>query len=74
MYKTLKLCDPSNLPVSDDIFQLLQFNIDEEIESSFPVKNQIHIQNNTRSNNQMSPLRVNRPKTKYSVLHNGMMT
>ena len=35
--------------------------------------NQIH-SHNTRTNNQMSILRVNRSKTKHCVLHNGMIT
>ena len=48
-------------------------NIDEEIESSLLVNDQIH-SHNTRSNNHMSILRVNRSKTKYCVLQNGMIT
>ena len=36
-------------------------------------RNQVH-SNNTRTNNQMSILLVNRSKTKYCVLHNGMIT
>ena len=59
--------------VSNYIFQLLNSNIDKEIESSLLINNQIH-SHNTRSNNQMSILRVNRSKTKYHVLHNGMIT
>ena len=54
-------------------FQLLHSNIDEEIESSLLVNNQIH-SHNTRINNQMSILRVNRSKTNSCVLHNGMIT
>ena len=49
---------------------LLHSNIDEEIVSSY---NQIHC-HNTRTNNQMSILRVNRSKTKHCVLHNDMIT
>ena len=69
----LKLSDQYNLQVSNYIFQSLHSNIDEEIESSLLVNNQIH-SHNTRSNNRMSILRMNRSNTKYSVLHNGMIT
>ena len=55
------------------IFKLLHYNIDEEIESSLLIYNQIN-SHNTRTNNQMSILRVNRSKTKLCVLHNGMIT
>ena len=61
------------LQVSNYIFQLLHSNIDEEIESSLCINNQIP-SHNTRTNNQMSILRVNRSKTKHCVLHNGMIT
>ena len=61
------------LQVSNYIFQVLHSNIDEEIESSLLIHNQIH-SHNTRINNQMSILRVNRSKTKHCVLHNGMIT
>ena len=63
----------SQLQVSNYIFQLLHFNIDEEVESSLLIKNQIH-SHNTRTNNQMSILSMNRSKTKHCVLHNGMIT
>ena len=69
----LKLSDHYKLQVSNYIFQLLHFNITEEIKSSIHINNQIH-SHNTRTNNQMSILRVNRSKTKYCVLHNGMVT
>ena len=69
--KILKLSDQYNLPVSNYSVQLLHFNIDEEIESSLLVNNQIH-SHDTRSNNQMSILRVSRTKTKYCVFHNGI--
>ena len=47
-------------------------NIDEEMESSYLINNQIH-SHNARTNNQVSILRVNRSKTKHCVLHNGMI-
>ena len=47
--------------------------MDEEVESSLLINNQIH-SHNIRTNNQMSILRVNRSKTKHCVLHNGMIT
>ena len=68
-----KLSDKYNQQVSNYIFQLLHFNIDEKIESSLLVKNQIQ-SHCIRSTNQMSILRVNRSKTKYRDLHNGMIT
>ena len=71
--KILKLSDQYKLQVSHYIFQLLHSNIDEEIESRLFINNQIH-SHNTRTNNQMSILRVNRSKTKHCVLHNGVMT
>ena len=37
------------------------------------INNQIH-SHNTRTNNQMSILHLNRSKTKHCVLHNGMIT
>ena len=43
------------------------------MESNLFVNNQIQ-SHNTRSNNRMSILRVNRSKTKYCVLHKGMVT
>ena len=61
------------LQVSNYIFQVLNSNIDEEIESSLLINNQIH-SHNTRTNNQVSILRVNRSKTKHCVLHNGVMS
>ena len=64
------------LQVSNYIFQLLHSNTDEEIESSLFVINQIY-SHNTRSNNHMQVytiLSANRSKTKYCVLHNGMIT
>ena len=48
-------------------------NIDEAIESSLLINNQIH-SHNIRTNNYMSILRVNRSKTKHCVLHNGMIS
>ena len=51
--KILKLSDQYKLQISNYIFQLLHSNIDEEIESSLLINNQIH-SHNTRSNNQMS--------------------
>ena len=63
----------SKLQVSNYVFQVLHSNIDEEIKSSLLINNQIH-SHNTRTNNQMSILRLNRSKTKHCVLHNGMIT
>ena len=71
--KILKLSDQYKLQVSNYIFQLLHSNIDEEIESSLLINNQIR-SHNTRTNNQMSILCVNRSKTKHCVFHNGMIT
>ena len=71
--KILKLSDQCKLQVSNYIFQVLYSNIDEEIQSSLLINNQIH-SHNTRTNNQMSILGVNRFKTKHCVLHNGMIT
>ena len=51
----------------------LHSNIDEEIESSLLTNNHVH-SHNTRTNNQMSILRLNRSKTKHCVLLNGMIT
>ena len=51
--KILKLSDQYKLQVSNYIFQLLHSNIDEEIESSLLINNQIH-SHNARTNNQMS--------------------
>ena len=59
--------------VSNNILQVLHSNIDEEIMSSLLINNKIH-SHNTKTNYQMSILRVNRSKTKYCVLHNGMIT
>ena len=70
--KILKLSDQYKLQVSNSIFKLLHFNIDKEIESSLLVHNQIY-SHNTRSNNQMSILRVNKSKAKYCVFHNGII-
>ena len=53
--------------------QVLHSNIDEELKSSLLINNKIH-RHNTRTNNQMSILRVNRSKTKHCVLHNYMIT
>ena len=71
--KILTLSDQYKLQVSNYVFQVLHSNIDEEIKSSLHINNQIH-SHNTRTNNQMSILRVNRSKTKHCVLHNGMIT
>ena len=71
--KILKLSDKYKLQLSNYIFELLHSNIGEEIESILLINNQIH-SHNTRTNNQMSILRVNRSKTKHCVLHNGMIT
>ena len=56
--KILKLSYQYKLQVSNKNFQLLHSNINEEIESSLLINNQIH-SHNTRTNNQMSILRVN---------------
>ena len=48
-------------------------NIDEEIKSSLLINNQI-LGYNMSAKNQMSILRVNRSKTKYCVIKNGMIT
>ena len=69
----LKLSDQYKLQVSNYIFQLFHSNIDEEIESNLLINNQIH-SHNTRTNNQMSILRVNKSKIKHCVLNNGMIT
>ena len=71
--KILKLSHQYKLQASNYIFQVLHSNIDEEMESSLLINNQIH-SNNTTTNNHMSILRVNRSKTKHCVLHNGMIT
>ena len=71
--KILKLSDQYQLQVSNYVFQVLHSNIDEETKSSLLINYQIH-SHNTRANNQMSILRVNRSKTKHCVLHNGMIT
>ena len=73
MYKILKLSDQYKLQVSNNVFQVLHSNINEEIKSSLLINNQIH-SHNTRTNNLMSSLRVNRSKIKHCVLHNGMIT
>ena len=44
----------------------------EEIKSSLLINNEIH-SHNTRTNNQISILRLNRSKTKHCVLHNGII-
>ena len=69
----MKLSDQYKLQVSNYIFKLLHSNIDEEIEPSLFINNQIH-SHNTRANNQMRILRVNSSKIKHRVLHNGMIT
>ena len=71
--KIIKFSDQCKLQVSNYIFQLLHSNIDEETQSSLLINNQIH-SHNTRTNNQMSILCVNRSKTKHCVLHNVMIT
>ena len=71
--KILKLSVQYKLQVSNYIFQLLHSNIDEEIESSLLINNQIH-SHNTRTNNQMGILCMNRSKTKHCVLHNCVIT
>ena len=71
--KILKLSDQYKLQVLNYLFQVLHSNIDEEIKSSLLINNQFH-SHNTRTNNQMSILRVNRSKTKHCVLQNGMIT
>ena len=70
--KILTFSDQYKLQVSNYIFQLLHSNIDKEMESSFLINNQIHSYS-TRTNNQMSILRVKISKTKYCVLRNGMI-
>ena len=67
------LSNQYKLQVSNYIFQVLRSNINEEIESSLLINKQI-LSHNTRTNNQMSILRVNISKTKHCVLHNGMIT
>ena len=71
--KILKLSDQYKIQIFNYIFQLLHSNIDEEIESSLLINNQIH-SHNTRTNNQMSILPVNISKTKHCVLRNFMIT
>ena len=71
--KILKLSDQYKLQVSNYVFQVLHSNIDEEIKSSLLINSKIH-SHNTRTNNQMTILRMNRSKTKHCVLHNGMIT
>ena len=51
---------------------LITLQFDEEIDSNLMVNNQIPSRN-TRSDNQMSILRVNRSKAKYCVRHNCMI-
>ena len=70
----------SNFPISITFkfrtiysFQLLHFNIDETIEPNLLVNTEIH-SHDTRSNKQITILCVNRSKTKYCVLHNGIIT
>ena len=48
--KFFKLSDQYNLQAQTYIFQLLHFNIDEEIEANLLVENQFH-SHHTRSNN-----------------------
>ena len=78
--KILKLSDQYKLQVYTDqtilkllklytqtiFFKVLHSNIDEEMESSLLINNKIHSRI-TRTNNQMSILRVNRSKTKHIV-------
>ena len=71
--KILKLSDQYKLQVSNYVFLVLHLNIDEELKSSLLINNKIH-SHNTRTNSEMSILRVNRSKTKHCVLHNGMIT
>ena len=71
--KILKLSDQYKLQVSNYVFQVLHSNIDEEIKSSLLINNQIH-GHTTKTNKEMSILRVNRSKTKHCVLHNCMIT
>ena len=72
-YKIIKLSDRYKLQVSNYVFHVLHSNIDEEIKLSLLINNQIHSLN-TRTNNQMSILRLNRSKPKHCVLHNVMIT
>ena len=73
--KILKLSDQYKLQVSNYIFQVLHSNIDEEVESSLLINNQIRIAIiKVPTVHQMSILRVNRSKTNHCVLHNGMKT
>ena len=65
--KILKISDKYKLQVSNYIFQVLHSNIDEEIKSSLLINNRIHI-HNTRTNNQMSILRLNRSKTMLAII------
>ena len=60
--KILRLTDQYKLHVSNYIFQLLHFSIDEEIEANLHVNHQIN-NHNTRCNNQISISRVNRSQT-----------
>ena len=69
--KILKLSHQYKLQVSNYAFQILDSNIYEEIKSSLLINNKIN-SHNTRTNNQMSILRVNKSKTKHCVLHNGI--
>ena len=71
--KILKLSDKYKLQVSNYVFQVLHSNIDEEIQSNLLINIQTH-RYNTRTNKQMSILRVNRSKTKHCVIHNGIIT
>ena len=71
--KILKLSDQYKLQVSNYIFQVLYYNINEKIESSLLINNQIHIAI-IQGPTSLSILRVNRSKTKHCVLHNGMIT
>ena len=68
----------SNFPISMSFeFQTIFFKYYTPIlmkkQSSLLINNQIH-SHNTRTNNQMSILYVNRSKTKHCVLHNGTIT
>ena len=55
--KILKLSDQYNVQVLNYIFQLLHFNIDEEIDSNLLVNNLIH-SHNTRWNNHILRARL----------------
>ena len=66
-------CNAQSIGSTNYVLQVLHSNIYEELKSSLLINNQIH-SHNTRTNNQISILRVNRSNTKHCVLHNGMIT